>query len=286
MSNAKSVEVSFDVNCAVNNVVLCKPRLIQFNPIFPCVMRGLNNMKFRTLEKLDRALRKQLVVSCQPVDNGPMDRSDIVLQLALAACLGGAGAVRVEGAVRVAKVCAAFADANANADGVTSLGASAVPIIGIIKRDLADSPVRITPHIDDVIALSAAGADVIAVDGTDRIRPATRNALLMAIRECGALAMADCANVEDAFTAHEMGFDIVGTTLSGYTGGVVPAEPDYDLVKALSGRVPRLMAEGRFNRPDQARRAIELGAWAVTVGTAITRTEVVTSWFADAVRSH
>ncbi len=250
-------------------------------------MRGLNNMKFRTLEQLDRALRKQLVVSCQPVDNGPMDRSDIVLQLALAACLGGAGAVRIEGAVRVAKVCAAFADVGTNKsfDGATNLVANAVPIIGIIKRDLADSPVRITPHIDDVIALSAAGADVIAVDGTDRIRPATREALLMAIRECGALAMADCANVEGALTAHEMGFDIIGTTLSGYTGGVVPAEPDYDLVKTLSGRVPRLMAEGRFNRPDQARRAIELGAWAVTVGTAITRTEVVTSWFADAVRS-
>jgi N-acylglucosamine-6-phosphate 2-epimerase len=233
-------------------------------------------MKFRSLAELDRVLAGKLVVSCQPVDGGPMDRDDIVVSLALAACAGGAGAVRIEGARRVAGVCVAFEPT------------ISVPIIGIVKRDLANFPVRITPFVDDVHALAAAGADVIAVDATDRVRPAAREALLAAIREAGAVAMADCATVADALAAHALGFDIVGTTLSGYTGGTTPLEPDYDFITALHAggvaRVPRIMAEGRFNRPDQARRAIALGAWAVTVGTAITRTEIVTSWFAEAIR--
>jgi N-acylglucosamine-6-phosphate 2-epimerase len=230
-------------------------------------------MKYRTLEQLDRMLAGRLAVSCQPVDDGPMDRDDIVVALALAACVGGAGAVRIEGAVRVAKVLAAF-------DGKTS-----APVIGIVKRDLADSPVRITPFVEDVHALAAAGADVIAVDGTGRVRPATREALLAAIREGGAVAMADCSSFADARSAHALGFDIIGTTLSGYTDSATPIEPDYDFISALKNAgINRVMAEGRFNRPEQAQNAIRLGAWAVTVGTAITRTEVVTSWFAEAIK--
>ncbi len=97
--------------------------------------------------------------------------------------------------------------------------------------------------------------------------------------------MADCANLADATRAHEMGFTIVGTTLSGYTGGEVPDEPDYTFLAALTKIAPRVMAEGRFNTPEQVARAATLGAWAVTVGTAITRTEVLTSWFAKAMKA-
>jgi N-acylglucosamine-6-phosphate 2-epimerase len=218
-------------------------------------------MKHRSpikLDELDRLLSGRLVVSCQPVDDGPMDRDDIVVQLALAACAGGAGAVRIAGAARVAGVSAAFA------------GKISAPIIGIIKRDLTDS-------------------SVVAVDGTERTRPATREVLLAAIREGGAIAMSDCSSLNDALSAHALGFDIIGTTLSGYTSdgidGKTPVEPDYDFVAALAKRVPRVMAEGRFNRPDQAVRALNLGAWAVTVGTAITRTEIITSWFAEAIKT-
>jgi N-acylglucosamine-6-phosphate 2-epimerase len=225
-------------------------------------------MTFRQLAALDTALAGGLTVSCQPVDGGPMDRDDMVVALAGAAIAGGARGVRIEGAARVARVRAA-------------IGA---PIIGIVKRDLADSPVRITPFAEDIRDLLNAGADVIAVDATSRVRPVAVAALLAAIRNGGALAMADCANYDEAMTAHEMGFDIIGTTLSGYTGGDVPAGPDYDLLSKLHTRVPRVMAEGRFNTPAQVAEARKRGAWAVTVGTAITRTEVVTSWFAAATR--
>lgn len=223
---------------------------------------------FRNLPALDRALSQRLVASCQPVDGGAMDRDDIVAAMAQAVVAGGAGGVRIEGASRVAAVRRMLH----------------APIIGIIKRDLADSPIRITPFVDDVSALANAGADVIAVDATARVRPSSVVILLQAIRANGALAMADCSNIEEALRAHEMGFDIVGTTLSGYVGGVTPSEPDVDFVRALrAAQVPRVMAEGRFNTPSQAAAAIAAGAWAVTVGTALTRTEVVTGWFTDAI---
>jgi N-acylglucosamine-6-phosphate 2-epimerase len=224
---------------------------------------------FRTLTAIDSALAQRLVVSCQPVDDGPMDRDDIVVALARAAIAGGAGGVRIEGAARVAVVRQAL-----NA-----------PIIGIVKRDLIDSPVRITPFLADVDALANAGADIIAVDATNRVRPETIANLLTSIKNNGALAMADCSCLEDAIQASEMGFDIVGTTLSGYTAGTTPIDPDYALISALKHKNPntRIMAEGRFNRPDQAAQAISAGAWAVTVGTAITRTEIVTEWFVKAL---
>lgn len=227
-------------------------------------------MKRLTLTEIDLALKHRLIVSCQPIDNGPMDDDLIVAALARAAIAGGAGGVRIEGAVRLAAVREKLV----------------APIIGIVKRDLADSPVRITPFIEDVHSLAKAGADIIAVDGTMRVRPAALVDLLAEIKNNGVIAMADCSNLQDATAAIEMGFDIVGTTLSGYTVGATPIEPDYDLLTTLSAKYPaqRIMAEGRFNRPDQVARALDCGAWAVTVGTAITRTEVVTEWFVDAMK--
>lgn len=218
---------------------------------------------FRNIIELDRVLQGGLVVSCQPVDNGPLDDDDTVVRMAQAAVAGGANGLRIEGARRVGCVHRAVA----------------VPIIGIVKRDLHDSPVRITPWLSDVDNLLQAGADVIAVDATDRVRPVAVAELLARIHEGGAIAMADCSTFAEGQAAAAMGFEIVGPTLSGYTGGPVPALPDYALLAALTAKLHRVMAEGRYNTPDQVREAARLGAWAVTVGTAITRTEVVTGWF-------
>lgn len=219
------------------------------------------------LEALDRRLQNGLIVSCQPVDHGPMDDDETIVRLARAAIAGGADGLRIEGAARVARVREALPQAL---------------IIGIVKRDLPDSPVRITPFRSDVDAVALAGADIIAVDGTHRPRPESLKELIGAIHHHGKIAMADCSCLADAAEAHRLGADIVGSTLSGYTGGPVPAEPDYDLLQQLAQTYPRVMAEGRFNTPADCARARQLGAWAVTVGTAITRTEVVTQWFVEA----
>lgn len=218
-----------------------------------------------TLDELDGRLRGGLVVSCQPVDDGPLDHDEVVARMAEAALSGGAQALRIEGAARLAHVRRRLPQAL---------------LIGIVKRSLADSAVRITPEAVDVQALADAGADIIAVDATARPRPAPVEALLATIRGRGVLAMADCATLAEGREAARLGFDIVGTTLSGYTGGPVPAEPDWPLLEQLAAQHPRVMAEGRIHTPAHVREALALGAWAVTVGTAITRTELVTQWFA------
>lgn len=217
-------------------------------------------------------LRGRLVVSCQPVPGGPMDRPEIVAALGLAALAGGAAGLRIEGAANLRAVRAA----------------TRATLIGLVKRDLEGTEVRITPLLEDVEALAAAGADIIALDATTRRRPVPVADLLARIRAQGRLAMADCATAAEGRAARDLGFDILGSTLSGYTGGPVPEAPDLALVAALreiGGPGGFVMAEGRYNRPEDVARARRHGADAVTVGTAITRTEIVTGWFARAAEA-
>ena len=198
----------------------------------PRLRRRLN------LAELHAAVQGRLVVSCQPVGGGPMDDDATVARMAQAAVAGGAAALRIEGARRLAVVRAAVA----------------VPIVGIVKRDLAHSPVRITPLVADVQALVAAGADIVAVDVTDRPRPVRVAELWAAITAGGAHAMADASCEADALAAWAMGFAIVGTTLSGYTGGFAaaePAGPDLALVARLARAVQpashgAMLAEARL----------------------------------------
>lgn len=215
---------------------------------------------------LDR-LRGTLIVSCQPVSCGPMDRPEIVAALALAALAGGAAGLRIEGVTNLRAVRAV----------------TPAPVIGLIKRDLDGSDVRITPHLEDVDALAQAGAGIIAVDATARPRPVAVADLIARVRQHGCLAMADCSTAEEGRLAREAGADILGSTMSGYTGGPVPTDPDWDLIPALRRFSGFVIAEGRYNQPAQAARARVLGADAVVVGSAITRPEIVTGWFRQAV---
>ena len=218
-----------------------------------------------------KRMRGGLVASCQPVDDGPMDDPAIVAAMARAAVAGGAVGLRIEGVDNLRAV-RPVVD---------------VPIIGIVKTELPDSPVRITVTVGDALALARAGADIIAYDATSRRRPDTREAVLSAILGAGKLAMADCSTLEDGRAALAGGAAILGTTLSGYTAETEgPNEgPDLALVEAFRGLGGFVMAEGRINTPELAARAIAAGADSVTVGSALTRLEHVTSWFADAVRS-
>ncbi|EEG86335.1 ManNAc-6-P epimerase [Proteus penneri ATCC 35198] len=126
------------------------------------------------IEKMTKDIQQKggLIVSCQPVDNSPMDKPEIVAAMAQAAVNAGAIAVRIE--------------------GIDNLRATRplidVPIIGIVKRDLPDSPVRITPWLSDVDDLAKAGADIIAFDGTDRVRPVPVKTLLAHIHRLGKIS--------------------------------------------------------------------------------------------------
>jgi N-acetylmannosamine-6-phosphate 2-epimerase/N-acetylmannosamine kinase len=196
-----------------------------------------------------------------------LDRTEIVVAFALASLSSGAAGLRIEGIANVAAV----------------RRATAAPIIGIVKRDLADSPVRITPWIEDVKALAHAGADIIAFDATQRRRAVPPQTLCAEVKQRGVIAMADISSLAEARAAFAFGADVVGTTLAGYTGGPEPDEPDLALLGEAAQLERPVIAEGRLRTPAQAGEAISRGAFAVVVGSAITRPEHITRWFADAV---
>lgn len=214
------------------------------------------------------AIRGGLIVSCQPVPGGPFDDPNSVVRFALAAQNAGAKALRIEGVSNVAAVAAACS----------------LPIIGLVKRDLADTPVRITPWIEDVTALAEAGATIIAFDATDRTRPVSIKDLIEAAHAQGRRAMADIATIAEARNAAGLGVDLIGTTMSGYTGVEPPPRtPDLDLVVQARDLGKPVIAEGRYNEPRLAAAALRAGATAVVVGSAITRPEHITRWFMGAM---
>ena len=224
--------------------------------------------KITNINKLKNYLQGQTVVSIQPVPGSPLEKTEFIVAMAQAAEQAGAKALRIEGVDNVAAVSSAVN----------------LPIIAIVKRDLTDSPIRITPYLCDVASLAKAGATIIAFDATNRTRPETRDAIAQAIKESGCFAMADCSNFEDGLWANEVGVDIIGSTLSGYVGDEEPTEPDLQLVEQFYNAGFFTMAEGRYHTPELAAQAIAHGAVAVTVGSALTRLEVMIQWFNSATQ--
>jgi len=219
-------------------------------------------------QRLVTQLQATLIASCQPVDNGPMDKVEHVVAMALAAIDGGAKAIRIEGI--------------ANVKAVSS--ATDIPIVGIVKRDLDDSDVRISPFVEDIKGLAQAGATIIAFDGTNRARPVPATELLAAVHQVGCIAMADCSAYDEGMALHQLGCTFIGSTMSGYIDmHNTPEQPDYQLVSDWVAQGVNVIAEGRYNSPQRASKAIELGALCVTVGSAITRVEHITSWFVDSI---
>lgn len=214
------------------------------------------------------ALRGRLVVSCQAAPGSPLRRPDIMAAMALAAEQGGAAAIRLQG----------FADARA------IRAVTALPLIGLTKTDRPDTDVYITPTAAEALRLVELGCEVVAVDATLRPRPEAFAGIARQVQAVGGLVMADVSTLEEARRALLDGADIVSTTLSGYTP-YSPQDPgpDWPLMAALSAEGLPYMAEGRIGTPAQARRALDLGALAVVVGSAITRPETITRGYAEAL---
>lgn len=149
------------------------------------------------------------------------------------------------------------------------------PIIGLWKQQIPGSEVYITPRFEDARAITEAGADMIAVDATlrDRGNQETLQTLIPRIRnELGKLVMADADSIEGAIAAAQAGADCVGTTLYGYTPQTQHlSPPGWDLLQQLIEQlgIPAI-CEGGIASPAMAETALELGAHAVVVGTAIT----------------
>lgn len=214
------------------------------------------------------SLAGKLIVSCQAdIDDAFHGRMD---RFALAAVAGGAAAIRANGAADVRAIRAAVD----------------VPIIGIQKVVHTDGKILITPSLESAKALVEAGASMIALDCTRRGQQTGALERLRRIKiELGVPVLADIATVDEALAAVNAGADMVLSTMRGYTdetAAVRAFEPEFIRELALAVNVP-VMAEGRIDTPQLAIAAIRAGAFAVVVGSAITRPHVVTRLFADAV---
>lgn len=213
------------------------------------------------------ALRGRLIVSCQAQPHEPLHSPSIMAAMARAAREGGAAALRCESPDDIAAIRAAVD----------------LPLIGLWKR--GETGVYITPTVEAARAVSDAGADAIAIDATDRDRPVPVAELIRYIHETlGKPVLADVSTLEEGLAAEAAGADAVAPTLAGYTGGPTPTGPDWALLEALLARLKApVVMEGRIWTPEEAARALETGAWAVVVGSAITRPQLITKRFAEAV---
>lgn len=215
-------------------------------------------------------LRGRLVVSCQADVDSPLRSPEIMAVMARAAEMGGAVAIRVQGFADVAAVRAVIS----------------LPLIGLTKTDRQDTDVYITPTVHEAVRLRELGCEIVAVDATLRPRPEPFAQIVGRLHAAGGLVMADVSTLEEARQALLDGADILSTTLSGYTPySPQLAEPDWPLMRALASENLPFMAEGRIASPAQARHALNLGALAVVVGSAITRPDVITRGFAEALKT-
>ena len=219
------------------------------------------------------AVKGRLIVSCQALEDEPLHGSEIMARMTVAAAEGGAAAIR----------------ANSPADIRAIKRAVDLPLIGLYKQ--GSTGVYITPTFEAAAAIAEAGADVIALDCTDRPRPdgVSLRDLLARIRdELGLPVFADVSTLAEARAAAEMGVAMAAPTLSGYTEArpMLPG-PDFELLKQMIDALPiPVIAEGRIGTPEQAREALDLGAWAVVVGSAITRPRTIAARFVAALDDH
>lgn len=221
---------------------------------------------------LDR-IRGGLVVSCQAGEDEPLH--GCMAGMARAAQQAGAVGIRAEGP----------SDIRAIRNAVD------LPILGLYKIRKEGVPVYITPTFESACMVVHAGADVVALDATTELRPdglTLEETITRIHRELNRPVLADVSTLAEGLRAAQAGADAVAPTLSGYTPQSPQQEgPDWDLLQALirEVRIPVLM-EGRIWQPQEALKALSLGAWSVVVGSAITRPQLIAARFVQEIRRH
>jgi glucokinase len=219
---------------------------------------------------LPATLRGRLIVSCQAFEGSPFRHPECIARFAQAAAAGGAAGIRANGDEDIRAI-----------RQVVSL-----PIIGIWKEVQDDGKLLITPSLEQARKLVEAGAAMVALDCTARgQRYGALDRLRRIKRELGVPVLADIATVEEAVEAAEAGADAVLSTMRGYTvetEHVHAFEPSFiaQLVHAVD--VP-VIGEGHLQTPEELCAALEAGAYAVIIGAAITRPEVIARRFVAAV---
>lgn len=220
-------------------------------------------------------VKNKLIISCQALPDEPLHSSFIMARMARAAKQAGAAAIRANSVVDIQAI----------------QDETGLPMIGIAKVDYPDSPVYITPTMKEMRAIAATGVAVVACQVTGQKRPYDEQLsdIVTQFRQefPDTLLMADTDTFENAQVADQLGFDMIGTTMRGYTPaseGLNIADDDFAYLKQLLEftKTP-IVVEGRIDTPTKMRRALDLGAHTVVVGSAITRPLVIATEFMKAL---
>lgn len=224
-------------------------------------------------------INQKLIVSCQALENEPLHSSYIMSKMAKAAEEGGASSIRANSIEDILKI-------KKEVD---------LPIIGIIKRDYTNSEIYITPTIKEIDELVKAEVDIIAMDATINIRPNNMK-LIDFVKNIKKkypeqLLMADCSTVEEVEFANKIGFDIISSTLVGYTKQSQETKIESDDFKMLKEMLKItqkykniFIAEGNIDTPEKCKRVLNIGVHSVVVGSMITRPQVITKRFVDKMK--
>lgn len=231
-----------------------------------------------TKENLLESLRNGLIVSCQTQEYEPIYTEDMVVKMAEAAEWGGAVGIRANSPEQIKKIKA-----------VVDL-----PIIGLWKISSENSDVFITPTIEACHAVWEAGAEIIAIDCTDQLnaegRPAWELLPILKQEIPEAIIFADVSTYDEARRAIDHGAHIVAPTLYGYTKDTFHIEePDYREFARMCRDFKDeacVMMEGHVYTPEDAIKALYVGAHSVVVGSAITRPHLITKRFTDLISGY
>ena len=226
-------------------------------------------------EVLLNQIYHKLIVSCQARVGWPMYGADIMAAFARAAEEGGAAGIRATGADNIQKI----------KERVN------LPIIGINKQ-FSEYPVYITPTYESAKEILDCGIDIIAIDATSRERPNHEQVvtIVQKIRENypDVLIMGEISNLEEAKAILPIKFDLISTTLSGYTEESKEVKSvNIELIKKITQITDTpIIAEGKIMNEAEAQLALDAGAHSVVVGTSITRPEIITSRYVNYLKEH
>lgn len=230
-------------------------------------------MVMNDLERL--GLKGGLIVSCQALEHEPLHSPYIMGRMAAAAKAGGAIGIRANTAIDIQEI-------KEQVD---------LPVIGIVKRNYGTNPVFITPTMREIDELAEAQAEIVALDATLRPRPdgKTLKEFVSEIRRKypRLLLMADISATAEAVNAEQLGFDLISTTLVGYTEETAESklyDHDFAILKDIVSHVKTpVVAEGNIMTPEMAASCLKAGVYCVVVGGAITRPQQITERFVSEI---
>ncbi|NLC31945.1 MAG: N-acetylmannosamine-6-phosphate 2-epimerase [Clostridiales bacterium] len=216
-------------------------------------------------------IKGKLIVSCQALEDEPLYDTIVVAKMAQAVKEGGSVAIRANYPQQIEAI----------------QKATGLPVIALYKKEYQDSQIIITPTMEEIDALAALEPEVIAMDATSRIRPGglTLEVFFKQVKDKypHQMFMADTSCYEEGVMAQKLGFDLIGTTLSGYTSYTQNRpSPDYELMQRFCENLKLpIIAEGGIWTPLELKKTFETGVWAAIIGTAITRPREITRRFID-----